>query len=250
MEGSSPSQSEPRHRSETIDLNHETITTEKNMLKAIKDLTNHILLAIGACLNMGGRMVQHIAGDYPNGSPQDILEARLSENKLVSLLVKLAPNVDRHPNMLILVCMDSRFHVSNLFSDTRAGMIDVLRSPGSIVTDESIEQIRLAIDKHHVKVVIILRHTDCAMEKVAADPESRKDYPLLSNGVDTREIGIRKLLDDSLVRDRIAKGDLLVITGMVDTSKNRIIDYRNAMDLLATSNKTSDQSAHSFAANE
>lgn len=209
------------------------------MLSAMKSFWSHVLLALGACLNMAGRMVQHIAGDFPNGSPQEILRERLAENKLVSWLVKLAPRVERHPNMLVLVCMDSRFHVSNLFSDSRAGMIDVLRSPGSIVTEETIEQIRLAVDKHHVKVVMILRHTDCAMEKVAADRMARQDYPRLSNGVDTREEGVKRLISDPLIRQRLESGKLLVVTDMVDTERNRIIDQADARELLVSGERRS-----------
>jgi carbonic anhydrase len=74
-----------------------------------------------------------------------------------------------------------------------------------------------------VKVIVLTRHTDCAAEKAAADPEKRKAYPALTAAVDERDKRVVEFLARPVIADRIAKGELLVKNVVIDTHSDHLV---------------------------
>jgi len=201
-------------------------------------LQRFFLLA-GASFNWAGRAIQHLGGNFPNGSSESILRERMLENGVVAFLNRLAPSVgERHPNMLVVICMDPRISSRDLFLDHRDGMIDTLRLPGSAPTKAALETARLAIEAHHVKLVLWTRHTDCAMERVANDPAISSRYPELRDAVRNYAGILRDFLNSAPIASRCRSGDLQFHFGIIDTKTGRIspdpefLEDREAQDSL------------------
>lgn len=74
-----------------------------------------------------------------------------------------------------------------------------------------------------VKVLVLTRHTDCAAEKVAADPEMRAQFPRLSVAVDERSARVAEFLKRPLIAERLASGELLVEQLFVDTRSDHLV---------------------------
>ncbi len=83
--------------------------------------------------------------------------------------------------------------------------------------------LELAVE-NGVKVIVVTRHTDCAAEKVAADPSKRERYPALSAAVDEREQRFDEFLKRPAIAARIARGELIVKRLLVETPTEHFVD--------------------------
>lgn len=179
----------------------------------------------GAMVNLGYRMQDPIA-DYDfvhhhDLTPDQIWNELVSQNHLAAAVRKKFPRTSRHPVVAMVVCMDARVDTSELTGDTRKYYY-VVRTAGSVLADQEEEMLELAV-ANGVKVIVLTRHTDCAAEKVAADPVARKKYPNLSAAVDEREQRIAELLARPAIAAKIKSGALLVKRMNIDTMTEELL---------------------------
>lgn len=118
--------------------------------------------------------------------------------------------------------MDPRLDAHVVLGDTR-DYYDVLRVPGSVLSDEIIESIELAVREHGVNVVLLTTHSDCAMERVAASSEA-SEFPALSRGVQNRRAQMEKLIARPAIASRLSAGELVVVSKTIETGSGRLRD--------------------------
>lgn len=178
----------------------------------------------GALVNLGYRLQDPIeAFDFDHDeaiAPEQVWNEVQEQNRLASSVRAKFPRTPRHPLVAMVVCMDGRVDTNELAGDTRERYY-VIRTAGSVIGDEESEMIELAV-ANGVKVVVLTTHSDCAAEKVAADPEKRKVYPKLSAAIDSREARIAALLARPVIASKIERGELVVKRMNVETMTERM----------------------------
>jgi carbonic anhydrase len=178
----------------------------------------------GAMVNVGYRLQDPIADfdlerhDVP---PEAIWSELLRQNHMSAGVRKAFPRTARHPVVAMVVCMDARVDTAELAGDTRKYYY-VIRTAGSAMAAQEEDMLELAV-ANGVKVVVLTTHTDCAAEKVAADPVKRKLYPALSEAVDERERRVAEFLARPMIAQKIATGELLVKRMNIDTSSEELL---------------------------
>lgn len=179
----------------------------------------------GAMVNVGFRLQDHLhAYDFEHEhdiTPAEVWTEFERQNEVSASVRTRFPRSTEHPVIAMLVCMDARIDTSELAGDTRRYYY-IVRTAGSVLGEEEQEMLELAV-QNGVKVIILTRHTDCAAEKAAADPEKRKAYPALTTAVDERDQRVAEFLARPLIADRIAKGELLVKNLVIDTQSDQLI---------------------------
>jgi carbonic anhydrase len=153
-------------------------------------------------------------------TPQAIWDEMLLQNRLAAGIRSTFPRTTRHPLVALVACMDARLDTHELCGDTRQYYY-VLRTAGSALAEKEADMLELAVD-HGVKLVVLTRHSDCAAERAAKDPESRGRYPALCRAVDVREAQVAAFLSRDGIRRRIEQGSLLVKEVDVDTLQERL----------------------------
>ena len=179
----------------------------------------------GALVNVGFRMQDHLhAYDFEHEheiTPDQVWAEFQHQNELSASVRSRFPRSTEHPVIAMLVCMDARIDTSELAGDTRRYYY-VVRTAGSVLGEQEQEMLELAV-QNGVKVIVLTRHTDCAAEKAAADPEKRKAYPALTTAVDERDKRVAEFLARPIIADRIAKGELLVKNLVIDTRSDHLV---------------------------
>lgn len=178
----------------------------------------------GALVNAGFRLqdpLHHFDLQKPQLTPEEVWAEFKQQNDLSAKVREQFPRSTEHPVVALLVCMDARIDTSELAGDTRRYYY-VVRTAGSVLGPEEQEMLELAV-LNGVKVLVLTRHTDCAAEKVAADPEKRAQFPRLSAAVDERAARVEEFLKRPLIAERIAKGELLVEQLFIDTRSDHLV---------------------------
>ena len=178
----------------------------------------------GALVNAGFRLQDPLhAYDFEKVhlSAQEVWVEFQQQNHLSAMVRAQFPRSTEHPVVALLVCMDARIDTSELAGDTRRYYY-VIRTAGSVLGPEEQEMLELAV-LNGVKLVVLTRHTDCAAEKVAADPVMRAQFPRLSLAVDERTAHVADFLKRPLITERIANGELLVEQLFIDTSSDELL---------------------------
>ena len=175
-------------------------------------------ITLGHALQEQVHGFKRVSGDE---TPQEVLESVLAENEKASWVRAYIPQADQKPQVLLILCIDPRLDGNVVVGDSR-DYYDIMRLPGSILSEEAIESVELSVLKHNVKVVLFTTHTDCAMEAVAKS-EYAAEFPALSRGVNEREAMFEKLLNRPVIAERIANGTLLVERLKVDTETQSLI---------------------------
>jgi hypothetical protein len=179
----------------------------------------------GAMVNAGLRLQDQLhAYDFEHEhdiTPGQVWAEFERQNEAAAAVRSRFPRSSEHPVIAMLVCMDARIDTSELAGDTRRYYY-IIRTAGSVLDEEEQEMLELAV-RNGVKVLVLTRHTDCAAEKVAADPEMRKGFPALSASVDARDRQLASFLARPFIADRIAKGELLVKDVLIDTRSDHLI---------------------------
>ena len=142
------------------------------------------------------------------------------QNEMSARVRESFPRTTRHPLVAMVVCMDARIDTSELTGDTRKYYY-IIRTAGSVLDQKEEEMLELAVE-NGVKVIAIMRHSDCAAEKAANSPESRKRFPALAKAIDERDARLRELLARPTIAAKIASGQLLVKTVHIDTQTEKI----------------------------
>lgn len=179
----------------------------------------------GAFVNAGFRMQDHLhAYDFQHSdeiNAEQVWEEFKEQNELASKVRERFPRATTHPVVAMLVCMDARIDTSELAGDTRRYYY-IVRTAGSVMGPAEEEMLELAV-VNGVKLVVLTRHTDCAAEKAAADPEKRKAFPALTKAVDERDQRVAEFLARPAIAERIARGQLLVKRLIIDTSTDHLV---------------------------
>lgn len=178
----------------------------------------------------------HGARDSKDLTPEEVMNQFLSDNLVVSNIrrwlikwrIMRDPQGVPHANKLAIACGDSRIVLHAIVGSLKLN-IDCLRVPGSaIAVPELIQSIGLFLIEHRVKFAVILRHTDCALEKIQADPShsGHEHYnclitALVENG---RFVELLKEHAPAAYR-RFARGEVKIGHGILDTSDNRILEW-------------------------
>ena len=178
----------------------------------------------GALVNAGFRLQDPLhAYDFekPELTAQEVWDEFQEQNRLSSMVREQFPRSTEHPVVALLVCMDARIDTAELAGDTRRYYY-VIRTAGSVLAEEEQEMLELAV-RNGVKVLVLTRHSDCAAEQVAADPERRAQYPLLARAVDERAAHVAAFLKRPLIAERLASGALLVEQLFIDTRSDQLL---------------------------
>jgi len=179
----------------------------------------------GGGLVSAGHMVQGLVSGFSRaghvGTPQELLETVLIDNKTASHVERAVAGPNRKPEVIAVMCMDPRLNSEVILGDSR-GYYDVVRLPGSVLSDEMIEAIELAVEEHAVELVLFTTHTDCAMEKVASGHEAHR-FPGLSNLVHKREEKFEELMRRPAIAERVKSGKLLVKRFKIDTATGHLL---------------------------
>jgi carbonic anhydrase len=180
-------------------------------------------LAGGALVNLGYRLQDPIDGldlDHHEGLPAQLWEAFLSHNRMAADVRSRWPRSNHHPEIALVTCMDARLDTNEIAGDTRRYYY-VLRLAGSALAPKDEEMLQLAV-ANGVKVVVFTTHTDCAAERVAANPEQRKRFPELAKAVDERQMRFDEFRGSPMIRERMEKKELLVKWVDLDTLNERM----------------------------
>lgn len=172
----------------------------------------------GALVNVGYRLQDPLEDfDFAHHSvtPAQIWDEALAQNRLASSVRTRFPRSTHHPVIAVVVCMDARIDTNELMGDTRKYYY-VIRTAGSVVSEHEEEMLELAV-ANGVRVVLFTTHTECAAERVAADPATRAQYPALSAAVEERERRIAEFLARPAIAARVRAGQLIVRRAEIDT---------------------------------
>lgn len=180
----------------------------------------------GALVNAGLRMQDHLHAYDLTHARDDLTAADVwnefqEQNELSASVRRKFPRSVEHPLVALLVCMDARIDTNELAGDTRRYYY-VVRTAGSVLSVAEQEMLELAA-VNGVKLIVLTRHTDCAAEKAAANPEQRAAFPELVAAVDEREKRVAEFLARPVIADKIAKGELLVKQLVIDTSEDHLV---------------------------
>jgi carbonic anhydrase len=84
----------------------------------------------------------------------------------------------QHPFAVVLACMDSRVPPELIF-DRGLGEIFVIRVAGPVLNRDELASLEYALVQKHVKLVVVLGHTDCGAVRGAVDRVSGTYLPAL-----------------------------------------------------------------------
>ncbi len=188
----------------------------------------YVQLSANAQLFMGGALInagyrfQDMYREAHDQTPQEIWDELDAHNELAAKVRGHLPRPQLHPVVAMLVCMDARIDTSELAGDARRNYY-VVRTAGSVMSPEEEDMLELAVTKG-VKVIVITRHTDCAAERVAADPVERQRFPALAAAVAERDARLREFLARPQIAGRIARGELLVKQQLIETETDHLTD--------------------------
>jgi hypothetical protein len=181
----------------------------------------------GAMINIGYRLQDHL-DDYDlkhhELNPNEIWTEFMAQNQAAAATRHMFPRTARHPVIAMVACMDARIDTNEIAGDTRRYSY-VLRLAGSVLSEKEEEMLELAV-ANGVKVVVFTTHTDCAAEKVAADPERRKLFPRLSAAVDERSKRFDEFLARPVIQQKVAAQSLLVKWMDLDTSDGHVSPHK------------------------
>lgn len=192
-------------------------------------------VAGGALVNLGYRLQDPLQDfDFKHHDdirPDEVWAEFQSQNAMASRVREQFPRSTYHPLVAMLVCMDARIDTNELAGDTRRNYY-VVRTAGSVMSAREEEMLELAV-ANGVKVIVLTRHTDCAAERAAADPELRARYPALVQGIDERDARIAEFLARPSIAKQLAAGKLLVKQLVIDTSTEHVQEGTHAPPLAA-----------------
>lgn len=185
---------------------------------------------IGGFFLHTGYVIQDLSGsfhdevsDHDPVHPNEIFKTIIAQNAMQAGIWKVTPDQkNRKPKAVIIMCIDPRLDDNRILGDAR-GYYDIIRIPGSVITEEVAEAVELAVVKHAVKLVLVVTHTDCAMEKLAASQDGQHHYPLLSEGINNHSKRLQSLSHRPAILERLQKQQVWVIERRVDTKTGRFL---------------------------
>jgi hypothetical protein len=164
----------------------------------------------GAMVNLGYRLQDRIYDfdfEHHEVTPQQVWNELLEQNRMASSVRARWPRSSHHPLVAMVACMDARLDTNEIAGDTRLYYY-VLRLAGSVMSPKEEEMLELAV-ANGTKVVVFTTHSDCAAERVAADPVRRTQYPNLTQAVAERRARFDEFLARPNIRQKVQGGELL-----------------------------------------
>lgn len=76
---------------------------------------------------------------------------------------------EKNPCTVVLSCSDSRISAPIIFGDTTLGTFFEVETAGQTIEADDIETIKYALMKFHVKLIVVIGHTDCSAIKTTID---------------------------------------------------------------------------------
>jgi hypothetical protein len=183
----------------------------------------------GAMVNLGYRLQDHLEAydlEHHHATAAQVWEEFLKQNQMAASVRTLFPRATRHPVIALVTCMDARLDTNEIAGDTRRYYY-VLRLAGSVLAEKEEEMLELAVS-NGVRVVVFTTHTDCAAEKVAADPLKRRQFPTLSHSIDERAKRFDEFMGRPLIKQETAKGELIVKWMDLDTRNESVAPHKMA----------------------
>jgi len=174
-------------------------------------------------VNIGYRLQDRIE-DYDferhDLSAEEVWQEFLRQNDMAASVRDIWPQTTRHPLVAMVTCMDARLDTTEIAGDTRRHYY-ILRLTGSVLAPKEEEMLEPAV-ANGAKVVVFTTHPDCAAEGMAADPEQRPHYTALTAALEEREIRLEEFKNRTVIREKIAAGELVVKTMELDTATDRV----------------------------
>lgn len=117
----------------------------------------------------------------------------------------------QHPFAIVLSCIDARVPPELIF-DQGLGDIFVIRVAGPVLNNDELASLEYALVKKHVKLVLVMGHTDCGAVRGAVDRERgsylpellRKIEPAIKYVSDEYNGGVRITSRDQRNLDRVS----------------------------------------------
>jgi hypothetical protein len=177
----------------------------------------------GVMVNLGYRLQDRIE-DYDfvhhEVTAPQVWAELLDQNRMASSVRKQWPRTSHHPLVALVACMDARLDTNEIAGDTRRYYY-VLRLAGSVMSPKEEDMLELAV-ANGTKVVVFTTHSDCAAEKVAADPALRTQYPHLTQAVAERKARFNEFTSRENIRRKVHSGELLVKWMHLDTATEQL----------------------------
>ncbi len=155
-----------------------------------------------------------------NPSPEQIIANVCAYNSRASRQPK-APLSATY--IAVVRCMDRRLNLSRIFGDLR--FVDDIANPGATVGPGVIEALRIAVEKHGVRVIFLLGHTGCAARSIACSDEAR-DFPPITATIHQHDAGIADLLADPVMVRAMTERRLAVLRATIDSDSDRLDDLQ------------------------
>ncbi|PYS78390.1 MAG: carbonic anhydrase [Acidobacteria bacterium] len=132
----------------------------------------------------------------------------------------------QHPFAVVVACMDSRVPPELIF-DRGLGEIFVIRVAGPVLNQDELASLEYALVKKHVKLVLVLGHTDCGAVKGAVDRESgtylpsllRKIEPAVTYVSDRYNGGVRITSKQKKDLDRVSIANARIVHSEIRTRR-------------------------------
>jgi len=132
----------------------------------------------------------------------------------------------QHPFAVVVACMDSRVPPELIF-DRGLGEIFVIRVAGPVLNQDELASLEYALVKKHVKLVLVLGHTDCGAVKGAVDRESgtylpsllRKIEPAVTYVSDRYNSGVRINSKQKKDLDRVSIANARIVHSEIRTRR-------------------------------
>ncbi|MBM4344456.1 MAG: hypothetical protein FJ100_13910 [Deltaproteobacteria bacterium] len=179
----------------------------------------------GAMVNLGFRMQDHLEAfdlDHNHPDSKAVYDSVVQHNHLAAGVRQLFPRTPRHPLVAMVVCMDARIDTEELVGDTRKYYY-VIRTAGSALADKELDMLELAV-ANGVETILLTRHTDCAAEKVAANPQLRGRYPHLVAAIDQRDAIDKALAARPSIAQKLRTGALTIGHMHIDTATDAMTE--------------------------
>lgn len=180
----------------------------------------------GALINAGSRLqddLERYDFEHEEVTPDQIWQQFVGQNRMASAVLAAFPRSTHHPVLALVTCMDARLDTNEIAGDTRHYYY-VLRLAGSALAPKDEEMLDLAV-LNGVKVVVFTTHSDCAADKVAQDPNQRREFPELSRAVDERTMRFQEFQARPRIRERMAHRELIVKWMDLDTATERVTPH-------------------------
>jgi hypothetical protein len=178
----------------------------------------------GAMVNIGYRLQDRIEDfdfEHHELTPPQVWAELLDQNRMASSVRAQWPRSSHHPLVAMVACMDARLDTNEIAGDTRRYYY-VLRLAGSVMAPKEEEMLELAV-ANGTKVVVFTTHSDCAAEKIAADPARRAQFPHLTQAIGERKARFEEFMARDNIRRKIAAGELMVKWMHLDTATEQLV---------------------------